>query len=95
MSDERDPERDDQMYMRGYRAMARRLLLACTAGLEEGEERDRAQLAAERHDAVAALRSLCDRFGLPSDWDQNHHLADVVDKWVERPLAELIEDDDD
>lgn len=45
----------------------------------------------EREEAVARLRWLCEEFG-DQDWDDNLHLADVIDKHLGRYLYEAERD---
>ena len=37
-------------------------------------------LIAEREDVVAALHTLCDELDFRNDWDDQDHLADVINK---------------
>lgn len=46
-----------------------------------------ARLVAEREDAIAALRSVCDDHG-DNDWSEEMHLADIVNKHLKNHLDE-------
>lgn len=85
---------EEEFYVRGRRSFARRVMAECAIELD-GEERSRAHLMVERSAAIESLRHLAKRFGLPTDWDDDLHMADVVDKWIERPLVEMYEPDED
>jgi hypothetical protein len=50
-------------------------------------------LVAEREATVVALRSICKDYG-DNSWPDNLHLADVVEKYLARPLYERLDDDD-
>ncbi len=45
-------------------------------------------LVLEREATVAALRSVCEEYG-DNDWEDELHLADVIEKHLARPLHEL------
>jgi hypothetical protein len=37
----------------------------------------------ERQDVVSKLHTLCDRVGADDDWDDDHHLGDVIDNIID------------
>jgi hypothetical protein len=65
----------------------RKRLAAASVYLEARNELDERQLSAAR----AALRTLCDDLGLPNDWPDDLHLADVVEKHIGDPLTPIVE----
>ncbi len=60
-----------------------RWMLAPKDGPALTDEAWERQLSATR----AALRTLCDDLGLPNDWPDDLHLADVVEKYIGDPLT--------
>ncbi len=75
-------------YERGERAAILRVLRTCLQELGYGSaESGQARWVLEREATIAALRSVCDEHG-DNDWDDQLHLADVVDKHLARHLEE-------
>lgn len=67
-------------YMRGRRAVWQSLLGQCLRelGVDDPVAMS-ARWASEREAAVAQLRMLCEEHG-DNEWDENLHLADIIDK---------------
>jgi len=87
-----EQEKKKQSWVDGSTEAYRAILMECARNLGVDDPLTKAAaLVAERRDALVALRSLCERFDLPSEWSDNLHLADVIEKHVERALAELLE----
>ena len=76
-------EQEERIYERGYRSALRMVLGDVLRGLMDDGDAERWRL--ERMDTVAALRRVCERYG-DNDWEDNLHLADVVEKHLERNL---------
>lgn len=77
-------EQKDRQWLLGNTAAYRAILLQCAK--EPGADdplTKAAQVIAERRDAIAALRGLCERCGLPNDWPDDLHLADIIEKQIE------------
>ena len=77
-------ERD---YTAGSRMAWRQILGAALRNLGYSPALKAARLVAEREDAVAQLRRLCERYG-DNDWEDNLHLGDVIEKHLGRHLEE-------
>lgn len=56
----------------------------------EGNEKTRTELLAERADAIRELKSLCEELGLPIEWEDDLHMADIIEKHIYRPLRGKI-----
>lgn len=82
--------KEEQSYVRGYRAALTGMLAHCLSELGyEDTEATRARWIVEREATIAALRDVCRAYG-DNDWDKSLHLADVVEKHLGRSLdAEL------
>jgi hypothetical protein len=76
-------EQGEMDYRRGQRSAWRRVLSTALGELgydsTDPEELRLQRLIAEREDAIAALRRLCEDYG-DNDWDDHLHLADIIDK---------------
>ncbi len=84
---------DDYSYGQGQKmAGARTLKLAIQMLGYEGNEFNVARLLSERAETVTALRDVCEDYG-DNDWDDNLHLADVIEKHLHRQLAETLSSD--
>lgn len=84
------PERDEtpdpieEAWTAGHAAAWRYVLGLALSHLGDGAP-DAARLARERAAAVAALRRVCAAHG-DLDWDTDLHLADIIEKHLERHL---------
>jgi hypothetical protein len=95
-------EAEEAAYVRGNLAVYRELLGVALRGLHlepmpddlEGMRKRVGALESELHDARAQLRILCEDFG-DNDWEEQDHLADVIDKHLGRHLHERAVDDED
>lgn len=80
-------DRNDRHFIRGERAVYRRLLSFALKGLGADDAPDDlaqahlriVRLESHLADVRAQLRMLCDDFG-DNDWEDDLHLADVIDK---------------
>jgi len=87
MADDGQTERDEACWVRGHRAALVSMLQHVLRELGyEGDEMARLAWIAEREQAVATLRVVCDEFG-DNDWSNDLHLSDVVDKHLARHLS--------
>jgi hypothetical protein len=76
---------NEEHWQLGNSAAYRAILLECAERLgAEYPLTKAAQIIAERRDAIAALRSFCERVGLPNDWPDDLHLADIIEKHIEK-----------
>lgn len=86
-------ERD---YINGNRMAWRVMLGECIRALlvngDRDAELDAARAVAELEDARAALRRVCEDHG-DNDWDDDLHLADVIEKHLARHLDEAVENE--
>ena len=73
-----EANRHDKMWLAGNRAAWAAMYEHCLRQLGY-EGRTSASLLAEREAAVAMLREVCDQHG-DNDWDNDLHLADVIEK---------------
>ncbi len=86
-------ETEEEAKLEGRRAAYENIMLQCAAQLGVNDPLTKAAaLIAERRDAIAALRSLCERFDLHREWADTLHLADIIGLNIERDLAEIIEE---
>ncbi len=76
-------ESEELAYLQGEKAAWRRVLGHAIHGLMSEGDADRWRL--ERADVVAMLRIVCEDFG-DNEWEDNLHLADVIDKHLARHL---------
>lgn len=75
---------EERAYVLGKKAVYRRLLAECLVELGP-DAPDAARLIAERAEAVAMLRRVCEDHG-DNDWSDTLHLADVIEKHLYRHL---------
>lgn len=79
----------DVAYTEGYRLALRQHLMLGLAHLGyEGAEKKALQWVVEREQAIGQLRALCKEFG-DNDWDEQLHLADVIEKHLGKHLHGL------
>ncbi len=71
-------EEQEQNWINGNRAAHREILGHCVRALYD-EDTSKEALILQLEDIRAALRSLCEDFG-DNSWDDNLHLADVINK---------------
>jgi hypothetical protein len=76
-------EEQEQFWTRGNRAAWTRILDEALRQLEYPAELDAVKLVAEREDAIATLRRLCDDLG-DNDWPNDLHLSDIIEKHLAR-----------
>ena len=81
-------ENEELAWVRGNRAAWQRILSTCLRELGYGPEHDTAKWASEREAVVVALRGICERHG-DNDWGENLHLADVIEKHLERYMPDV------
>lgn len=77
----------ERHWIRGNKAAWRAMILH--AARELGYDDPLAQaaaLVAERHDAIVALREVCEEFGA-NEWMDSLHLADIISKNLHRQLS--------
>ena len=81
-------EAEEQIYLRGQRAVYLQLLSECCRQLGYNTpEVQAAEWIREREAAVSMLRQVCDDYG-DNEWEENLHLADVIEKHLWRHLEE-------
>jgi hypothetical protein len=88
-------EDEEAAYERGFNAAWRSIAKSAVHVIDPKYETDlarRVALANEADEARASLRCLCSRFGLSNTWSDTLHLADIIEKHVERSLADLLEE---
>lgn len=78
---------EESAYERGQQAAYRRIISECSRELPE-DERNLAHMAEERAQARRLLKELARELGIPDDWPDNLHLADVIEKRIMRQLPE-------
>lgn len=83
---EEQAERDEGQWLVGNRAAYKSMLGEClrNLGYDDPETR-RVAWISEREEAIALLRSLCADFG-DNEWDEDLHLADIIDKHLGKHL---------
>lgn len=96
ISEDKLQELTESHYLRGQRSaliqqlhsVLRELSIPYTS-IDEAPENlmTIARLTMEREDTIAALRGVCEDHG-DNDWDENLHLADVVNKHLGNYLYE-------
>lgn len=75
-------------YEQGSRSAWRTMLAECLRHLGyTGDDTQKLAWIAEREDAILALRRICAEHG-DNDWPEDLHLADILDKHLERHLEE-------
>ena len=78
----------DKAYEKGSRMAWLSMLGQCLIHLGvDDPEMQHAALIAERKLTILALRNVCAEFG-DNEWEDNLHLADVVEKHLHRNLSE-------
>lgn len=77
----------DSYYIRGQRSLLLSQLGAIVRKLQPCDEVTVAHLISERESAIQALRTICDEHG-DNDWDENLHLADIINKHLGDYLEE-------
>lgn len=80
-----DDESSERQYIIGSRAALTRMLQHCVGELGYKDGPTREQLIIQREQTVSALRQICGEFG-DNDWPDNLHLADVIEKHLQRHL---------
>jgi hypothetical protein len=79
-------EKEETAYMQGGRAAWTSMLHECIKHLGyDGEDVNKTAWVVEREAAIAALRGLCRDHG-DNDWDEDLHLADIIDKHLRKHL---------
>jgi len=79
-------ENEELDYIRGSRAAWSCMLQECLSNLGyDNPEAQKASWVLEREAAIAQLRDLCSEFG-DNDWDEELHLADIVEKHLGKHL---------
>jgi hypothetical protein len=81
-------EKEEAAYIAGGNAAWAFILSEAMRNLG-GADLTAAHLISERHDVVVALRSICEDYG-DNDWEDNLHLADVIEKHLRPHLKELL-----
>lgn len=71
-------------FFQGYAAAFKNMLGLCIKNLDYDETK-LARVVLEREEALVVLRRLCMEFG-DMEWDENLHLADIIDKHLGRHL---------
>lgn len=71
-------------FFEGHTAAYRKMLRECLSNLDYDETK-LARVVLEREEALVVLRRLCMEFG-DMEWDENLHLADIIDKHLGRHL---------
>ena len=74
----------EHWYESGQRSVAREILRIAIGHLGGSTKTDE-QWRVERYQVIASLRRICESHG-DNDWDDNLHLADVIDKHLARHL---------
>ena len=79
-------DKNEQHCERGSRAAWLRMLSLCLRELGiDDPEAGKARWVSEREQTVAILRMACDEHG-DNEWEENLHLADVIEKHLIRHL---------
>ena len=85
ISEEKLQEIKEQSYLLGERQAAIGQLRTIMGYLKVDEKRTKEQYMLEREETVQALRDVCEDHG-DNEWEENLHLADVVNKHLGRHL---------
>lgn len=86
---------NEQSYVQGNRAAWLTMLRSCLANLGfESSEAKHAAWIAEREEAIAMLRGVCEDFG-DNEWKEDLHLADIIEKHLARHLHAAATDADE
>jgi predicted secreted protein len=80
-------QKEERAYVEGGRAAWRKMLGEAlkALGRDSPEHTEKAWLL-EREEAISMLRSVCGEHG-DNDWDDNLHLADIIEKHLARHLT--------
>lgn len=79
-------ESEETAYEQGSRAAWGQMFRECLKALGyDGSDAERTRWMLEREAVVAALRGLCAEYG-DNEWDEDEHLADVIEKHLTRHL---------
>lgn len=79
----------EQEYIKGSRAAWASMLQKCLAELGyDSPEAQGAKWILEREAAISQLRDICESLG-DNDWDENLHLADILEKHLAKYLDKL------
>ena len=79
-------EKEELAYKQGSRTTWSQILQECLMQLGYDDQVvQRANYITEREGAITQLRELCRYFG-DNDWDENLHLADIIEKHLARHL---------
>lgn len=82
MAESAEEEKLEQRWLAGNQAAYRAILLECARHLGGDPQAQAAALVAERVDAIASLRRLCNEWSIPDNWPDDLHLADIIDKHI-------------
>lgn len=75
-------------YVEGKRSVYRKMLNEALGGLGlNSPEWESRNWLLEREEAIAALRRVCGEVG-DNDWDQDLHLADIIEKHLGKHVIE-------
>lgn len=86
-------EQEEKAYIEGQRSAWVSLLRMALKELGyESPESQQSRWVLEREAAIAQLRITCRDFG-DNDWPDDLHLADVIDKHLDRRLHEIDDPD--
>lgn len=77
-------EKEEAAYIQGEKSIARRLLGMALRELH-GEDLTLERLIAERADAIATLRRICEHHG-DNEWSDDLRLSDIIDKHLGKHL---------
>lgn len=80
-------EKEEAAYLRGRKAVRREQLGEILRELHADEDVTRERLIAERADAIATLRRVCDTHG-DNDWHDTLRLSDIIDKHLARYIRD-------
>jgi len=81
----RQLEAHEEGYLLGYRAALTAQLNDILAKMGYDGSRTLADFISEREEAISRLRDACEEHG-DNDWDENLHLADIIEKHLIRHL---------
>jgi hypothetical protein len=81
-------ERIEQAYIDGSHRAWLSMLDECIRQLHGSEPLTAATLLAERVEAIATLRRVCNEFGIDTDWPDDLNLSDIIDKHLVRNIRE-------
>ena len=78
-------KREEKIFLQGNQAAWRQILYHCLPHLNDTLEKSYSQIVLERSEAIQSLRNICQDFG-DLDWDNNLHLADIINKHLGKHL---------